>query len=86
MNSNSCICDSPVLGQIASTASGAVHHYIVAIIGKLLFIRMQEKRVLPFTQMVVSAISPSLHCLPKESHAFKYEICPGMEFGWLCSM
>ena len=86
MNSNSCVCDSPVLGQIASTAGGAVHHYIVAIIGELLFIRMQEMRVLFFTQVVVSAILPPLHCLSEESHALMCENCPGMECGWLCSM
>ena len=66
MNSNSCICDSPVLGQIASTAGGAVHHYIIAIIGELLFIRMQEKRVLPFTQGDASAFVPLLHSLLKK--------------------
>ena len=43
-----------------------MHHYIIAIIGELLFTRMQENRDLPFTQGIVSAFLPLLHCLLKK--------------------
>ena len=34
MNSNSCICNSPALGQIANSAGSAVRHYMRAAIGE----------------------------------------------------
>ena len=34
MNSNSCICNSPALGQIANSAGSAARHYMRAAIGE----------------------------------------------------
>lgn len=58
MNSNTCICNSPALGQIASSAGSAARHYMRAAIG-------EDLRSAPSSLQsgtLVAALLLCLHC------------------------